>query len=395
MRAMQTKPADNPRFPQKMGVCFARKCLCAGILVLSLYAACAGAAETPAVQKPNEFDLGVVGADQAVTHEFTLRNPTAKKMIVAKVTPSCGCVTVLSAPGEVKPHSSAVLKISFQGHKAGSVSVDVAVEFKTGEPVLYHMAGSVTQYAAVNAADRAAYEISRAEFEKLDGASRLIVDVRDPQKYSMAHIEGALNLALYFVGTHKDWKEKHLVLVDEGFNGAALILEGKKLAAQGFQHMHVLKGGMRLWQMSGGKIAGPIPDSPAISEISPLEFAGSEPGWITLDYKAPGASGPGKGGKEDASLVKTIKQRIAQAPDTKVLVISADGQGYGSIEPSVPGLGAPLFYMKGGKSALDAYRAMGAAAQNPQKVTIVNSTVAGTPGNLGLLKHKNGCGSCP
>jgi len=77
----------------------------------------------------------------------------------------------------------------------------------------------------------------------------VILDIRDGKEYGAGHIAGAINIPLSSfdsrVGELDEYKEKPIVLVCKMGQHAGTI--GRKLKAQGFEHVRRLSGGMAEW----------------------------------------------------------------------------------------------------------------------------------------------------
>lgn len=80
-----------------------------------------------------------------------------------------------------------------------------------------------------------------------------IVDVRDFFSYEKGHVSNAINIPMVDLnkghGTLEAHKDKPILLACA--QGNQTLQAAKILRQKGFQHLHILKGGMRAWLQDG------------------------------------------------------------------------------------------------------------------------------------------------
>lgn len=76
----------------------------------------------------------------------------------------------------------------------------------------------------------------------------VIVDVRDPQSYAAAHIEGAIHLSNDSVSQFLDQTSRDRPVLVYCYHGNSSIGAGQFLAEQGFQQVMSMDGGYEAWR---------------------------------------------------------------------------------------------------------------------------------------------------
>ncbi len=90
--------------------------------------------------------------------------------------------------------------------------------------------------------------------QKLDSEGAVMVDIRDPQSFALAHAPGAFHLTndtiVAFMNEH-DFSQPILVMCYHGVSsqGAA-----QYMVNQGFEDVYSVDGGFEAWQRSGHSI---------------------------------------------------------------------------------------------------------------------------------------------
>jgi len=215
-------------------------------------------------------------------------------------------------------------------------------------------------------ADRA-WLMTPAQVDEAHRAETLtIVDVRSAEKFDQAHIGRAVNLDAFAIKARPHWRDARLVLVDEGFAPERLLEQAMNLRARGFTDVRVLDGGLASWIRAGLPVEGASSAALGVATISPADYArASATGrWKVIEV--------GGGGEADSSAVEFARvarwEEVRPALDAQpmatttraasVLVIAPEIAACARIEQQrAPGDRTPVFYLAGGRRALDAFRA--------------------------------------
>jgi len=104
--------------------------------------------------------------------------------------------------------------------------------------------------------------------EELEGWQRmanegLIIDLRSPEEFQKAHIEGAVNLPAEFMGSKIDKLSRVQPLLFVCENGVKSVSTSELLYSKGFSFLYVLKGGMHHYPGSTVAALAPPPNPPA------------------------------------------------------------------------------------------------------------------------------------
>jgi rhodanese-related sulfurtransferase len=227
----------------------------------------------------------------------------------------------------------------------------------------------------------------------------VLIDTRSQERFARAHIPRSLNLAAFSIKTRVELRDRLLVLVDEGFAPGLLLEEATELRRSGFSHVIVLDGGLAAWVRQGGTAEGLQPSALAATSVSASDFVRTRRNaeWrvLEMERRAPGISPldfaieQDRGGdisKRLAALSASAAGR--QAP--RILIIAPEGEACARIEARLGAANtAPIYYLSGGRVALDSYRAEQAAlVQQPHQLIQLRP-------NRGLPISAGGCSTCP
>ena len=84
-----------------------------------------------------------------------------------------------------------------------------------------------------------------------------LLDVRSQEEFERLRIPGSINLPLHAIKTKFVLKSFFIVLINEGFNYAALENECRHLRELGFKTF-ILNGGLAAWERHGNRLAGDL-----------------------------------------------------------------------------------------------------------------------------------------
>jgi rhodanese-related sulfurtransferase len=112
---------------------------------------------------------------------------------------------------------------------------------------------------------------ARAVLEQFRRDKIVLIDVRSPDSFDQLRIPGSMNIPLYAVKTKSFLKDRHAVLIDEGYFYGRLEAECRKLKDAGF-HVSILFGGLNAWIETGGELDGHSFGANRINTVSPCVF---------------------------------------------------------------------------------------------------------------------------
>lgn len=97
--------------------------------------------------------------------------------------------------------------------------------------------------------------VHEAATMKINDPRTIFVDVRNEQQFETIRIPASINIPAHFLRTKKYLQTMNVILVDEGYDPAALINTGEILNKQGF-HISILAGGIAAWQQQKKELTG-------------------------------------------------------------------------------------------------------------------------------------------
>lgn len=91
-----------------------------------------------------------------------------------------------------------------------------------------------------------------------EGSGLWLIDVRSPEEFALAHIEGAVNIPGNTLAAKRFPKQKMLVLVDNSLGQMNARKAAETLAANGYTRNFVLHGGLDAWSRAGFSVTGDV-----------------------------------------------------------------------------------------------------------------------------------------
>lgn len=341
--------------------------------------------------------IGIVAANQEAFFDLVLRNDGAAPLVIKEIKPRCDCITVLSAPPTLAAGTETRLHCVYRSAKTGSVQTTVDVF--GADAALPQASFRVTGFVAEKS-----WLVSASEVLARPLGAVVLVDLRSAEEFSRVHPQHALNLPLFALKTRATLRPQKLVLIDEGFAPETLLAEVLNLRAQGFLDVGVLKGGIASWMRAGGPVEGLGRSAVQLSTISAAKFGrsnGVNP-WLCLEV-----GGISRNAQRFPSLVRVagadeLEKKLLEAMPPgiggtgfqPVLIVGADVQTQARIERRFGQNAArEIFYLEGGASALESYRAEQAGlAQHTDDPFISRAD----PSQAVPRPSVSGrCGSCP
>jgi rhodanese-related sulfurtransferase len=235
-----------------------------------------------------------------------------------------------------------------------------------------------------------------------EGRDVTVVDVRDGQAYTAAHIPESLSIPLYLVKTKGFLRAKPVVLVDAGWGSEVVENECRRLKNAGFSDISILRGGLNAWQSNDGRLDGTNAGKLTLAKLDSLSFlsarrfddwmvvntglgANSTGGLIPEEVRVPY---PQEGEKQFVRDIQALVDKHGSF--TRLLIVNDYGGEHHQIQEALSSLqGCTVFYLAGGLKALEEQLNMMEAMKNRQEKTTGTISVAS-----GKTIRKP-CGSCP
>jgi rhodanese-related sulfurtransferase len=227
----------------------------------------------------------------------------------------------------------------------------------------------------------------------------VIIDTRSAERFARMHIPRSLNLPAFAVKSRADLRERPLVLVDEGFAPGLLLEEAASLRRLGFSQVVVLDGGLAAWIRQGRAVEGTESTPLAVTSLSVSDFMRTRRSveWRALEMKSQ-TSGVRPlefavevdCSEEIARVLPVLGQAVAGRQAPRILVIAPDQATCARIEARMGATNpAPIYYLTGGRAALDVYRReQKALVQQPHQLIQIRP-------NRGRPVAAGGCSTCP
>ncbi len=308
-------------------------------------AAAAMAPSCPAATVP----LGVVFAGERATGTLPLPNPGPAEAFFVGAESGCPCLRIQAEPALLPPGAAEELPFAYQSDDTGRFSVQVKLHGAEPDTVL--AVHSVTGVVAERSWLVRAPEL----IDRREGNGVLVIDVRTPQQFARARIPRSVNQPLFGLKTSTQWRDRALVLVDEGSAPAELLAEARALRTAGFREVRVLEGGLASWVRHGGPLDGVGTLAAEVAQILPAQFERSR---RTHEWQVIDLSSGGEAALDGFARLPSVPAgRLAPL----VLVVGDEG-AYARVEKRCgPSRVASLFYLKGGGAALQEFRTQQAA----------------------------------
>jgi rhodanese-related sulfurtransferase len=319
--------------------------------------------------------LGVVVTGTQTPVSFVYKNTGKQPVLVEELVASCGCLTATGLPAVVEPGQTLTVAGVHRAENPGKI--EVAARLVGGEPrkplTEYSLVGFVAvQDWLVPVADAAARH-TKGEV--------LVVDTREQGRYDQAHIPQSHNERAFAIKTRLEWRNRPLILVDEGYAPEALLGDLVTLRQRGFTRVQVLAGGLAAWARHDLPLSGTRTGAVAIAQVAAADFtrAAATTGWRIFDW-------------DNAAARSQLLEQITKDVRSPFLVVAAAEASYAEVERSVSrqNHAARLYYLKGGASQLVAFQKLQAAAALHTGQTFQTSSEHRPFSGL-----SSGCGSCP
>jgi rhodanese-related sulfurtransferase len=195
-----------------------------------------------------------------------------------------------------------------------------------------------------------------------------LVDVRSPEDFNRLRIRGAINIPLHFVKTKRFLKDAPVVLINEGYHTSPLEQECETLRDSGFMAF-ILDGGICGWALKGYGLEGDQLALDDLRRVSPQQFSQEKDyaNSLILDISAAPVDGAGEliqGAAHFTDLADNHQSmlRLRHAVEQRsgerffnVVVVSATGENYETVQKHLALAGINAFYLEGGLSAYQTY----------------------------------------
>jgi rhodanese-related sulfurtransferase len=335
-----------------------------------------------------DVSLGVVYQDEETVFELSCTNSEKQAYWVAAADSSCDCLKARFTPAPVDPGKTVRLRFAYRSAATGRFSV--RVQLHGPEPAPVYSVHTVTGFVAPRD-----WLVPGSDLPK----DAVIVDTRPPGRFAQAHIPRSLNLPAFAIRSRADLRTHPLVLVDEGFAPGLLVEEAAGLRRAGFSRVVVLEGGLASWMRQGGAMEGSESAPPVVTRLSAPDYVRSRRGteWRVVEIRgrAPGAAPLEEAAEierpEDlANVLRALSEPVPGRQKPRILVIAPDDAAYARIDARFEAKdSSPVYYLTGGRPALDAYRREQAALVGQPHQLVQNRPNRGRPASTG------GCGTCP
>jgi len=296
--------------------------------------------------------LGVVFKGEQTPLELTYTNKGKTAVHITQIDPSCDCIEVSSAPGEVP--AGATINIPLVHHAENTGTVEVTISLLGAKP-----SEVVKTYTVAGFVAEPSWLLSPREAQ---GKGLTLIDTRDLGQFSKLHMVHAINIPAFALKTRTDLRGSKLVLVDDGVSPVDLLAEASTLRQQGFTQVFVLSGGLAAWIRTGGRVEGSTQSVLGVARISAADFArASRAGkWEVVEIGEALTPLP-----ETANVIKlsatddigrvlvSLSKNFAQGMSPNILLIAPSNASHAKIEAQLGPAGhLPVFYLNDGMKAL-------------------------------------------
>jgi len=195
---------------------------------------------------------------------------------------------------------------------------------------------------------------------KLKRNQRLtLVDVRRGEDFERLHIPGSINIALYAVKTKSYLKSAPVVLVNEGFQYAALENECRRLAERGYK-VTILNGGLPAWKRQGGQLIGDRFALVEMKAVSPQAFfrAKDHENTLVVDISSQRSEASGRLipyakhlpflDDTDGSMLELRRFMKNNRPFQSIVIFNEAGENYEKAEKIMNRMGIDTYHLQGG-----------------------------------------------
>jgi len=190
----------------------------------------------------------------------------------------------------------------------------------------------------------------------------IVVDIRPEKEFNLYNIPGSVNMPPFAVKTRTYWKDKKILLVNDGYSYRKLDSLCADLRKSGFNQVSVLDGGVTAWR----KNIAPSRNAPPGGRLETITPARLLPEaayrhWKVLDLTEEASRlGGDEKHLEVTRIEKSIQEKIRKLSSGKpadrasglVLVVTGDGKAYPKLARTIDKyIQVPVFYLKGGVKA--------------------------------------------
>jgi rhodanese-related sulfurtransferase len=339
--------------------------------------------------------LGTVFQGEETAFQLSCANSGKQPIWAVDATSSCDCLVGRFAPVQVAPGDTARLRFAYRSDAAGRFSITVQLRGREAADVFG--TSTVTGFVA----DKTWLVPAAQLIGSGQAQPAVIVDTRSPERYAQAHIPRSLNLPAYAIRSRRDLRDRRVVLMDEGYSPDLLLELVAALRHEGFAQLFVLDGGIAHWGRQGGAMEG-IGSAPlALAALSAADFVRTDAGcdWRIVEVGSrTGSSGTAASmavtkvdrWEDLAEALPALSQASFGRVPPRILVIAPDQATCARIEARLGARNpAPIYYLTGGRTALDTFLRERAALAANNHSTVQIRPSRGTPVVAG------GCNTCP
>lgn len=213
-----------------------------GWLCLFLWAffAVAGVAAPQIWIEEPEYQFGIVAEGDSVQHTFVLENRGDETLAIDSIRTGCGCTTARLTTQSLAPGESVPVTITFRTNGYGGQVVSRAITVYSNDPVtpelVLFIKGTVEKDPLC--------QIEPAEF--LAGFY-VLIDVREPERYALGHLIGAINLPLEELASWIDYMPPRVTIMLYDEDGSEIYSALEQLVVSGIDGACGLAGGLTKW----------------------------------------------------------------------------------------------------------------------------------------------------
>lgn len=211
----------------------------------------------------------------------------------------------------------------------------------------------------------------------------VLIDVRTKEDFEKVRIPGSLNMALHTIKSRKIFKNKQLIVFNEGLNYSSLEMGCKRLVTTyGFRDVRILSGGLCLWHDLGRELEGNIFDIEKLYYVSPRDYFLDKnyDDWIVVNAATSPIPDnedifpsvrhlPYAGDKK--SFSGKLQETLSAKKDISlpyILIFTDSGDNYQSIRQAVHPAGIlNVFYLEGGYAGYKSYLNRLALQRQPER----------------------------
>jgi len=195
---------------------------------------------TPKIRVDSEtYDFGSVIAGTFVSHRFIITNIGDSPLTIKNVRTSCGCTVVdlqkqVLAAGESEELQADLSTFGYHGRIEKRIYVES--DDHSNALVTLRLTGVVEPAQP--------YHMAIADLEYM---FYLLVDIRDPDAYAVAHLMGAMNIPYEQLGEWTDRFPKKALVILYDDDGTLSDPAAKALNDEGWTNVKSLMGGLDEW----------------------------------------------------------------------------------------------------------------------------------------------------